>query len=222
MGGILIRNLTPLDRLTRGFTIIAMNRRPKSGVGGALPGKGMTLVEMIITIILVTVGLFILSGWMSSMRQAARRDLAVRLLSDLDKALSRYCRASGQYPQGAGPNAANWATTALLDLDRTRPLLEALPDSLWAGPGRKNLVDPWGTPLLYLADPRESPLVRANNGRPVFISAGPDREFGEDDAARIGDNLRSDDPGPEGFRLHDLIRESSTTREAETHGQKDD
>ena len=180
----------------------------------------MTLVEMLITIILIAVGLFILSGWMTSMRQAARRDLAVRLLSDLDKALSRYCRTSGYYPDARGPNAANWATTALLDLDKTRPLLEALPESLWDGPGRKNLVDPWGTPLKYLSDSRESPLVRANNGRPVFVSAGPDRDFGEEDTARIGDNLRSDDPGPEGFRLHDLIRESSA-REEEGNGQED-
>ena len=199
-----------------------MRIRPTSSRRIAAFATGMTLVEMIITTLVIGIGLFFLSGWMNSMRQATRRDLSIRLLSDLAKAMSRYHRAFNQYPRGSGPNAANWAATALLDFDRTRPLLEALPPGLWKGPGRKNLVDPWGTPLKYLSDPKESVLVRANNGRPIFVSAGPDRDFGVEDDSRIGDNLRSDDPGPEGFRLHDLIRDSSTTMEAEEHGQADD
>lgn len=175
--------------------------------GASYRTTGMTLIEMTITVTIVGFGLFLLMGWSNNQRQAAQRDLAIRLLTDLDKCLARYHRATGMYPRLTGPNAVNWVTAALLDHEKTRPTLEALPESLWQGPGRKNLVDPWGTPLRYYSDPAESRLVRANSGRPVFESAGPDREFGDTDPVRLGDNLRSDDPGPDGFRLYDLMRD---------------
>ncbi len=189
---------------------------------------GMTLVEMVITVSIVGFGLFLLMGWMDSMRQDARRDLAIRMLSELDKCLARYHRSTGHYPRTSGPNAANWATAALLDHGRTREALEAFPPSLWSGPGYKNLIDPWGTPLRYHAeedgarrDSRTSKIVRANSGRPVFESAGPDRDFGDTDPSRLGDNLRSDDPGPDVFRLQDLMQKPPTT-ETTTHGKEDD
>lgn len=184
------------------------------------PRAAMTLVEMAVTVTIIGFGLFLLVGWTNAQRLAARKDLAVRLLTDLDKCLARYHRTAGSYPQSSGPHSATWATTALLDHDKTRPILEALPPSLWLGPGKKNLVDPWGMPLRYHYDPALSPFVRANGGRPVFESAGPDRDFGDDDPARLGDNLRSDDPGPEGFRLYDLMRDTPP-EESGTNGKED-
>jgi type II secretory pathway pseudopilin PulG len=166
----------------------------------------MTLVEMAIAILLTAGGLYLLTGWMSGFQEKTKRDLAIRLLSDLDKALSRYHRATGSYPPATEPFSAMNATVYFLDLDRTRPILESLPDGLWRGPGKRILIDPWGTPLQYHSG-SNSVIARANSGKPVFVSAGPDRDFGAEDPARLGDNLRSDDPGPEGFRIHDAMRE---------------
>jgi type II secretory pathway pseudopilin PulG len=180
----------------------------------------MTLVEMAIVGMALGAGLFLLTGWMSTSRQAAKRDLAVRLLRDLDVALARYHRATGSYPPCFGPNSAISATLILKDHERTAPKLEALPQTLWRG--QRTLVDPWGTPLRYYASPADSPVVRANNNRPLFVSAGPDRDFGDQDASRIGDNLRSDDPDPaNGFRVHDIMRETLSGKEPDS-GEKDD
>lgn len=184
------------------------------------PGA-MTLIEMIICVFLLGVILFLAAGWMQTLKNDARRELAVRELSLLDKALMKYYRAEGVYPNAPGPNAAHWATVALLDHERTRPILESLPPSLLRGASRNELVDPWGKPLKYESQDSGSPFVRANNGRPLFISAGPDGGFGDDDPAQLGDNMRSDDPGPDGFPLHDALRESLTEAE-QANGQKDD
>lgn len=182
----------------------------------------MTLVEMMIVGMVLGAGLFLLTGWMSTTRQAAKHDLAVRMLEDLDKALVRYHRATGQYPPCYGPNTAITATLVLLDNERTRKiLLEELPPSVWRGPGQHTLVDPWGTPLRYYATAGDSPAVKANNHRPLFVSAGADRDFGDGNPSRVGDNLRSDDPGPGGFRLHDVMRDTLSGQEQDS-GETDD
>ena len=180
----------------------------------------MTLVEMAIVICLTGAAFYLLIGWMNEFQQRAKRDLALRLLADLDKSLSRYHRATGGYPPSYEPHSAITATVNFLDLDRTRSIMESLPECLWNEPTRRTLVDPWGTPLQYHSGP-DSQLARANNGKPVFVSAGPDRDFGDMDTARMGDNLRSDDPGPEGFRLHDAMREPWNEDENENTNAKD-
>jgi type II secretory pathway pseudopilin PulG len=182
--------------------------------------RAMTLVEMAIVGMVVGAGLFLLTGWMSTFRQSSKRDLAIRLLRDLDIALARYHRATGAYPPSYGPHSAISATLILRDHERTAPLLDALPPSLWRD--ARIIVDPWGTPLRYHATPEDSPLVKANNNRPLFVSAGPDRDFGDASPARLGDNLRSDDPDPvKGFRVHDIMRDTLSGKEHES-GEKDD
>lgn len=181
----------------------------------------MTLVEMAVAIALVLVGLFIAVGWTGNLREEAKLALARRVLAELDVALVRYHNATGTYPASHGPDSAIQATVYMLDHDKTRPILEAFPDSVWQGPGRRNLLDPWGTPLQYLPADSDSPYVKANGGRPVFVSAGPDCGFGDLDPSQLGDNLRSDDPGPDGFRLDQLILESPVDKE-QSHGQEND
>ena len=184
----------------------------------------MTLVEMTIVVILAGAGLFLLAGWMNNARQEAKRDLAIRMLSDLDRALARYHRNTGNYPGSLGSNPAAQAVSDLLDHERTRPILETFPVALWQGPNKRTLVDPWGTPLRYYPATSDSPLVAANNGRPVFVSAGPDRVFGDTDPTGLGDDLRSDDPGAEGFRLEHALREAVVDPEdkEQPNGEKDD
>ena len=110
----------------------------------------------------------------------------------------------------------------LLDHEKSRPLIEALPASLHGGPNRYNLIDPWGTPLDYLGPDSDDPRVVANDGRPVFVSAGPDQDFGAHDPACQGDNLRSDDPGPKGFRIHELRDALVNEETPERGGKKED
>jgi len=170
--------------------------------------RALTLVEMIIAVFLVGVALFLITGWTGNLREQAKLDLAARLLADLDKAMARYFRIEGTYPHAAGPNAALNVTALLLDHEKTRPILEALPDTCWQRRTRQRLVDPWGVPLRYHGVRSDIPYVVANEGRPVFVSAGPDRDFGDNDPARKGDNLRSDDPSEEGFRLYNVLTEA--------------
>lgn len=183
----------------------------------------MTLIEMVIAIFAIAIAVALMMGWMNSLRQEAKRDLAVRLLADLDLALARYHRTTGCYPTSHGPDSAIQATLDLLDHEKTRPLLENLPTTVWREPGRRHLVDPWGTPLRYYTAESDSPWpwVKVNGGRPVLVSAGPDRDFGDGDPAAVGDNLRSDDPGPEGFRLQHALREAAFEKE-QTDGEEDD
>ncbi|HVP12446.1 MAG TPA: hypothetical protein VMV94_14820, partial [Phycisphaerae bacterium] len=196
-----------------GMAVVSRSARQ----GGYRPGcrRAMTLGEMTIVVFLVVVSLFLLIGWSGNLQQDAKRALAVRMLTDLDIALARYHRATGSYPASHGPDSAIQATVYLLDHDKTRPILEALPPSVWRGAGKRNLIDPWGTPLRYYPADFGSPCVKANNGRPIFVSAGPDGEFGDDDPSQLGDNLRSDDPGVEGFGLDQLMREPLTDEEHE-------
>ncbi|MFO0972114.1 MAG: type II secretion system protein [Phycisphaerae bacterium] len=160
--------------------------------------RGLTLVEMLITVFLIGVGLFLLVGWSRTVREGAKRRLAATSLRMLDRALADYRAASGDFPPAPGDDALA-AVQALLRLPATRKPLEALPESLWTPERPRRLLDPWGTPLRYLCDPRRNAWVRANGGRPVFVSAGADREWGTLDSAGTGDNLRSDDPDDAGF-----------------------
>ena len=164
--------------------------------------RAMTLTEMAVVVMAVGAGLFLLNGWMGSIREGAKRDLATRMLASLDKALARYHRETGEYPAAAGLEPARSAVTTLYRFERTGPLLADLPPSVLRGDAAKGfwLVDPWGRRLRYVTQDNAMPYARANEGRPVFVSAGPDRRFGVEDPAGIGDDLRSDDPGPEGFR----------------------
>lgn len=181
----------------------------------------MTLVETVVIIFLLSVGLFLLTGWTGMLRAEAKRDLAVRMLADLDQALARYRRASGSYPSWPGADSDIPAVVDLLDHDKTRPILEAFPRSLWRGPDRYRLVDPWGTPLRYYPPGSTDPEVRANRGKPLFESAGPDRDFGDRAVAAIGDNLRSDDAGSDELRLHDALRDAMTKAEDSESADRD-
>jgi type II secretory pathway pseudopilin PulG len=183
--------------------------------------RAMTLVETVLTVSLVSVGLFLVAGWMSTMRSDAKRDLAARMLADLDDALVRYRRATGMYPPSRGPDSAISAIVDLLDQEKSRPVIEAFPPSLRRGPNGQDLFDPWGMPLRYVGHDARDPIVVANHGRPVFVSSGPDRDFGDSNKHALGDNLRSDDPGPNGFRIHEL-REALVDKETTDRVEKKD
>ncbi len=222
----------PLDREGGCLTIHAMRFTGKLGLGPPArqtiqvprAGRAMTIAEMTVVVFLVAVVLSLLIGWTGIQQREAKHDLAVRMLADLDQALAKYYRSTGSYPAYRGADSAIQATVVLLDHSKTRPILEAFPEGVWKGQGRRNLVDPWGTPLRYYPADSDSRYVKAHSGRPipVFVSAGPDCDFGDVDAAAEGDNLRSDDPGPEDFSLDQVIREALIDNEEQDSVQKDD
>jgi len=143
----------------------------------------MTLVEMAVVVLLLGIVLFLLDGLARTTRERAKKELAIRALRTLDDAMSSYEQRFGCPPPGRPDGAADQAITALLNYAPSRAKLDGLPAVLRRTEGRlKRLVDPWGTPFRYVTPAHDSPAMRArvagNGGRPIFDSAGPDRQFG--------------------------------------------
>lgn len=101
---------------------------------------------------------------------------------------------------------------ALLLVPAARTVMDAIPEPLRAGavlqsaaggqpaasrPAWSEMVDAWGAPLRCLTARGDSAAdrqaVAANGGKPVFVSAGPDGEFGTENSPAVSDNLRSDE-----------------------------
>ena len=175
--------------------------------------RATSAIRVLVAICATGLLLFLLAGWMTTLQGGTKQDLARRMLADLDQALVRYRRATGNYPTSRGPNSAIPAVVDLIDHEKTRPILEAFPSCLRSGPGRKPLVDPWGTLLRYLPEDSSDPAARAGGGRPVFVSAGPDRDFGDQNPVARENNLRSDDPDPSGLQIHQVIRDALAEQE---------
>lgn len=175
--------------------------RGRAGGGARRSARAMTLVEMVIAVVLIGASLFLLVGWTNAIRTRAKIALARRVLVELDRALIRYYESEKRYPVSPDAESDPTPIADALWLHRTsRDLKEAVPKSLWSTRGRRTLLDPWGRPLRYRSSASRSPDVETNENRPIFESAGPDGDFGDDDPQYQGDNLRSDDPDKDGFR----------------------
>lgn len=183
--------------------------------------SALSLITVVVAICATGFSLFLLVGWTTTLQGGTKQDLARRMLADLDQALVRYRRATGSYPTSRGPDSAIPAVVDLMDHEKTRPILEAFPSCLRSGPGTKPLVDPWGTPLRYLPENSGGPAARAGSGRPVFVSAGPDRDFGDQNPVARENNLRSDDLDPDGLQIHQVIRDALAEQEQQG-GQEGD
>ncbi|HOA72743.1 MAG TPA: hypothetical protein PL151_11195 [Phycisphaerae bacterium] len=107
----------------------------------------------------------------------------------------------------ADPAAVDRMLALMAGVPAARARLETLPAVLRVAPAESarsagawgSIRDPWGRPLHCLT--ASSPLavhrkaVAANQGRPIFISAGPDGRFGFQDVSAASDNIRSDEIG---------------------------
>jgi hypothetical protein len=158
----------------------------------------MTVFETAILAAVIGVVLFILAGGLGAMRQQAKRNLCIRLMTQLGEALAAYHRQTGTYPPGAPDLSAGPAITAIEGVDRAAAALSALPPSLHLGEDpAAGCVDPWGVPLHYLTttapSQRDRQEVAANGGVPIFESAGRDRDFGTFQASASADNIRTND-----------------------------
>jgi len=95
----------------------------------------------------------------------------------------------------AGVVAAERAVGALLEQPESAKVMAEISASAWSSADRRRLLDAWRTPLRYLGPQHSPDRVAINDGRPIFVSAGPDREFGERGSVAVGDNIASDDAG---------------------------
>jgi len=152
----------------------------------------MTLVEMAVVVLLLGIALFLVAGLARTTRQRAKRELTVRLLCALDDALKAYMARYKSPPPGTADGSADEAIAALLAHGPSSAKLDGLP-SVLRRTEAKTLVDAWGTPLRYVTADHASPELRrrvaANGGRPIFDSAGPDRQFGPTQARPDGPDL---------------------------------
>ena len=138
-----------------------------------------------------------LSGATRQMRTSAKRTQAVALLAALDRGLENYARQAGAYPAGDETGRADAALAVLAAAQRgDAGFVPGVPRALVVrGPRGPSVRDPWGGRLRYVTPAYAADPQRAarNAGRPVLLSAGPDGDFGDHDAARNSDNLASDD-----------------------------
>jgi len=180
--------------------------------------RAMTLAETLVAAAVIGVVLAVIALGVATVRSDLKHGQAEQLLATLDEALSAYHQATGSWPVDPGAEdeeresaeqedsadrviaalAAEPASRAILD--RTRPVLRVKPitdmsaatsESSWG-----TVQDAWGRRLRCLTAASESPIdreaVAVNGGRPIFVSAGPDGQFGTHDIAAAADNLRSD------------------------------
>ncbi len=160
--------------------------------------RAMTIFETAILATALGVVLFIIAGGIGAVRQQAKRNLCVRLMTQLSEALTEYHKKTGAYPPGVPDSSAGPAIAAIDSIESAAAALRPLPLSLHiAEDPVVGCEDPWGCPLHYLTaaapnagDRRE---VAANGGVPIFESAGRDRDFGLDDPTAATDNIRTSD-----------------------------
>jgi type II secretory pathway pseudopilin PulG len=177
-------------------TQIDYQPRPRRGLGGS---------DVLLTVAIIGLALGFVTSLARNVREEARRDTVSRTFRELDNALTAYLSRHDQPPSVERllppevQTLQGWTPTpGLIDsrsTDNNRLMLRALSPFLddtgvlaTLPPVRydgRRLLDPWGTPYAYIAD-TTGLLGIAANGRPFFLSAGPDRDF-----TTRGDNLYS-------------------------------
>jgi type II secretory pathway pseudopilin PulG len=165
----------------------------------------MTLIETLLVVVVVGIVLLVIARQADSVRDGLKRNQTRQCLMTLDEALSAYHQASKAWPvlkpKAVSPRRAVHARLhSVIDPLRrvaaSRQILEKLPAQLWFAWDESDTPlprDAWGNPLrcLTASSPREADryTVAAYGGRPVFISAGPDGDFGFEDPVAATDNI---------------------------------
>ena len=169
--------------------------------GGAIGRRGMTRVELLLVYVVLALATVLLAGVNRYVQREAKCHLAEDMLLTLRESLPAYHEAVGRYPAEQPNHDAEQAISALLSESVSAEILERWPLAQTRMPENAlHLVDPWGTRFRYLI--RDDSVAFRTQGSakppagivPLFVSAGPDREFGDSDGARAKDNLSSDIP----------------------------
>jgi hypothetical protein len=159
----------------------------------------MTWPELALVAGLLALLLTVTAGLYDHYLNTAKVQQVTALIQGLARAAAAYAEATGSYPPGRRDEASDPILATLLTVPASAAQVHALSSSLlFVADGKWHALDPWGRPVRYLtqhserAEPRRR--VEANGGVPVFECAGPDRDFGDAEAAGQTDNIASDEP----------------------------
>ncbi len=166
------------------------------GTGRA--ASGLAALEALLLLVIAAAGLALLAGQAEAVRDRLRQELASRQLAALREALTVYYLDTGTFPAGAADLSAT---------DAFRRLRSSLPAGTvpadWPQaprePGRDDPLDPWRRTYRYIGPGNDSAAQPADNGGwPLFVSAGPDGDFGGpgNPGAEV-DNRRTDELLPD-------------------------
>ncbi len=160
----------------------------------------MTRRELVLTYAVVALMMALMVGVGDYIQRESKGRLAEEMVLTLREAVVAYHAATGRYPPGQPDGRSEQAITELLGDEASRGVLNDWPVLPLNGTdSHAGFADPWGAAFRYLAAPLhpEVPALTRGEGRaamPVFVSAGPDRDFGDLDSRRQQDNLSSDIP----------------------------
>ena len=159
------------------------------------PPGGLTVVELLALVLVIGGVVCFLLGLTDYVRKELKCAQCVRLLRLLDQALTRYQLAEHAFPAGRADADSRQCLRLLAGHPSSGSLLGRLSPTLRGdSPSGPVVVDPWLQPLRYITDRADPERFRANGSRPIFESAGPDRDFGDHDPAASLDNIATDEP----------------------------
>lgn len=180
--------------------------------------RALTLPETLIAGVILAVVLLAVALGVSNVRSGLKERQVKELLALLDQAVGAYHKATGAWPsdtmplrkapaadqdEGSGDRVIATLAGVLaarLQLERIRPIfrvaaVDPVPPAT-TQPAWGTVQDAWGHRLRCLTAaspaPSDQETVAANAGRPIFVSAGPDGDFGTIEIAAAADNIRSD------------------------------
>jgi len=164
----------------------------------------MTRSELILVAALITLVLLVAAGLYDHYLNKAKVRQVTEVVHVLSQAAAMYCDVTGDYPRGRADGACDPVLAAMQRVPAPVAHIQSIDSSLlFLSDGKLRCTDPWGKPLRYLSVGSEPPEHRRRvetNGRiPIFESAGPDRDFGDDDSTGQADNIASDDPNSTGL-----------------------
>ncbi len=181
--------------------------------------RALTLIETAIAAILIGLLLIVATQGMDAVRDDLKRRRTENVLVLLDKALTAYHQTTGRWPVDPDnetqsddlsehDRSGDRVIAALATVPEARKALEQIPPAYRAaapntdapaspaGQPWGTVHDAWGQRLRCItADsllPSERDALAANAGKPIFISAGPDKRFGLQNRPNAADNIRSD------------------------------
>lgn len=164
-------------------------------------GSSETLIAAAAIGIVVVIAALTTSTIQDELKTRQTRDM----LWALEQALDTYHRSTGHWPAPPRPadarldpgrNLTAELIATLKAVPESREKLESIPAILRSTQDEQSdtVRDAWGHPLRCLTADSPSEIdrrvVAANGGRPVFISAGPDGDFGELSLPATADNIR--------------------------------
>jgi prepilin-type N-terminal cleavage/methylation domain-containing protein len=164
-------NLTPARRPT-------LRRSVRCAAVGHPAGRGFTLVELIVALLIIALMLMLVSGVGRNVLEASRSDATRNIQTVIMDAVKVYYRAEKDYPPGdGGPDSSETLLAALRAVDPSRPILRMLPaDAVQTGPmGDELLYDGFGRAIRY---DRSGGLA---GRRPLLTSPGPENDDTTDD-----------------------------------------